>query len=130
MPESKSIKKTPNYHILYSELVSMAAKKGIVVKDVPHETLKDYAAMNPAAAKVIGYDMPNNEIQINAHWNTEIKDRYHNLHHELQEMGLMEKGDSYWQAHVDSLKGETDTEVARLEMPKPVSIAWPRGQGI
>jgi hypothetical protein len=73
--------------------------------------------MNPGAAKNIGYEMQDNEIHMNEKWNLDIKERYNNLHHELEEMGLIEKGDLYWQAHMKALENEDNTDLSSLELP-------------
>jgi hypothetical protein len=71
--------------------------------------LKDYAAQNPEAAKVMGFpDIDNNpktkEILIDK---TQPKEtQIANLKHELIEMRLMRGGMAYWDAHTIALTRE------------------------
>ncbi len=112
-----SVPETKNYEQLYENLVALAGKSGIKVKTVSYDTLKDYAAMNPDAAKTMGYDVPEDEIWLNERWNTDAQDKFENLQHELNEMGVMEAGASYKQAHEESLAEESDTTLKNLTMP-------------
>ncbi len=104
------------YGKLYEDIVARAKEMGFKVIDVPYEQLHDYAAMHPIMAKKIGYDMPDNEIHMNARWNNNIEERTKNLRHELDEYSDMEKGDEYWAAHVEATKREsTDSILQEIE---------------
>lgn len=70
------------------------------VKVVPDEKLKDYAGMNPEAAKVMGYPMEKPEIHVAASLTPEEKRQ--TVEHELVEMKAMKEGRPYWQAHVEA----------------------------
>jgi hypothetical protein len=107
------------YQGLFMQLVVKANDNGYKIKYVSHEQLSDYAAMHPLMAKTIGYDMPENEIHLNTEWNDTYKDRYENLRHELEEMGEMQGGDNYWEAHNEALESEDETDVEKVKMPSP-----------
>lgn len=87
------------------ELLDWCESKGIKVKITHSGELHDYAGMNPAIAKKMGYkNIKPNEIIIDA---TVPEDaQFKNLIHELIEKELMDDGDTYWQAHVKALKAE------------------------
>ncbi len=111
------------YEQLNQQLEELAAENGYIVRDVPYGQLRDYAAMHPIIAKRLGYDMPENEIHMNERWNESPKDRAENLYHELEELGLMHKGEDYWSAHTDSLAGEKNIDLKRLKIPKAKKMA-------
>ena len=73
--------------------------------------LHDYGAMNPEAAKTMGFpDIDNNpetkEILIDKTLPKETQ--IANLKHELIEMRLKQDGMEYWQAHLEALRREED----------------------
>ena len=87
----------------YQSLIDDLAKRGYKVKLVDAE-LKDYAGMNPLAAKDIGFPIPANEIWIDK--KLPLLRQYFTLRHESEEMNLMQGGMSYWEAHKKALKIE------------------------
>jgi hypothetical protein len=95
--------KEENNTLLFNELKSKLEKRGYSVKSRP-ESLKDYAGMNPYAAKAFGIKMPDNEIWVDESDCTTLK-------HESDEMHLMEQGLSYWDAHGKALKLESSDTV-------------------
>jgi hypothetical protein len=73
--------------------------------------LKDYSAMNPEAAKAMGFpdmdgDPETREIEIDRALPEETQ--IANLKHELIEMRLMRSGMQYWPAHEIALKKERE----------------------
>jgi len=114
------------YEILYAKLVQIAAEHGYRVVDVPYEKLLDYAAAHPLFAKTVNYDMPDDEIHMNARWNANIVERYQNLRHELEEMGFMEAGELYWPSHVKAHAREGDTDLEDIEMPRRIEKPEPQ----
>ena len=75
------------------------------------KVLKDYAGMNPEAAKDIGFpDIDGNsktqEIIIDD--GLPLETQVANLKHELTEVKLMRQGMVYWQAHELALKSENE----------------------
>ncbi len=105
------------YEESYDESLTKAKQKGYKVVYVPYEQLRDYAAMHPLIARKIGYPMPNDEIHMNAKWNTSVEDRAKNLKHELDEIDDMEPGEDYWPAHIEAGNRENDIleEVERVQ---------------
>lgn len=89
----------------YVNLLKICKKEGITVKLVPRSKLKDYAAMNDKAAKVLGYPrMKPKSIEIDKTLSSNTKLR--TLKHELVERKLMAKGNKYWKSHKIALKKE------------------------
>jgi hypothetical protein len=90
----------------YSQLKEYCKTIKIKVEEVPTSRLKDYAAMNPNAARKIGYPkMKKNTIFIDR--NLSSRTKYRTLHHEMIEMNLMEKKHYlYWKAHKIALRLE------------------------
>jgi hypothetical protein len=89
----------------FEDLLAWCKSKGIKVTFTDSRRLKDYAGMNPAIAKKMGFtDIKKNEILIDVELpeDTQLK----NLIHELIEKELMDDGDSYWVAHNKALKAE------------------------
>jgi hypothetical protein len=73
--------------------------------------LKDYAAQNPEAARVMGFpdidnDTKTKEILIDKEMPEETQ--IANLKHELIEFRLMRNGMPYWDAHLISLRKEKE----------------------
>ena len=96
-----------DYHKLYDDLVQYANSNGIKVQLKEVDVLYDYAGMNSETAKKFGFPMPDRCIYIKQ--SDPIETKYHTLNHECMEIGLVKKGDSYWEAHVKSLKRERET---------------------
>lgn len=89
----------------FSDLLSWCKSKGIKVTFTDSRSLKDFAAMNPAAAKKMGFtDIKKDEILIDVELPEDTQ--FKNLIHELIEKELMDDGDSYWTAHNKALKAE------------------------
>ena len=87
------------------ELLAWCESKGIKVKFVGEKELKDFAAMNPEAAKKMGFkDIKENEMLIDITVPEDVQ--FKNLIHELVEQELMKDGDPYWSAHTKALKAE------------------------
>lgn len=89
----------------YNALVKHAKSCGLKVKDVPSSRLKDYAGMNPCAAKKMGYkSIGKKEILIDRE--LPLHTRVRNLRHELIEYHDMKKGKDYFPAHKKALVAE------------------------
>jgi hypothetical protein len=87
------------------DLLAWCKSKDIKVTFVDSRTLKDYAGMNPAIAKKMGFtNIEKNEILIDVELPEDTQ--FKNLIHELIEQELMRDGDSYWEAHKKSLAAE------------------------
>jgi hypothetical protein len=120
------------------ELLDWCKSKGITVKFSDSSELKDYAAMNPAAAKKLGYkDIKANEVIIDVTLPEDTQ--FKNLIHELVERELINDGDSYWTAHIKALKAEkwalqkAEKFVSRRKGKAPIKsvrINVSRGTGI
>ncbi len=91
------------YKERFQDLKDYAKWLGYKVEFVGNGILKDYGALNPEVEKQWGVGCTKC-IYIDKTYSWEKK--YRTLHHELEEMGLMEKGWKYWPAHVRSLKDE------------------------
>ncbi len=123
------------------DLLKYCKDNDIKVIFTDSEILKDYSAMNPEAARAMGFpDIDRNpetkEIEIDKREpkETQVKD----LKHELVEMRLMRSGLSYWASHVEALKREkepfdfepmpeaTKTVSIEVRMPdnKPEKRSW------
>lgn len=124
------------YPELYDALVKEAESQGFHVKEVSEKKLRDYEAMNPEAAKALGYKMPAHEIEIQR--DLTFQKKYRDLNHELLERTLMAKGWTYWEAHIYALDHERDISSHLFRMTfgterdtehiakSPVSIRRPR----
>ena len=89
----------------FEDLLAWCNSKGIKVRFTDSRVLKDYAGMNPAIAKKMGFkDIKENEILIDVELPEDAQ--FKNLIHELIEKELMDDGDSYWTAHNKALKAE------------------------
>jgi hypothetical protein len=88
----------------WTALLDYCKKHGLIVKLVGNDKLHDYAAMNPCAARSIGFPIPKNEIWLDK--TPGLERRVHNLKHELIERNLMLEGESYWKAHCHALERE------------------------
>jgi len=89
----------------FEDLLAWCKSKGIKVTFTTSKRLLDYAGMNPAIAKKMGFkDIDKNEVLIDV----ELPEgtQFKNLVHELIEQELMRDGDSYWEAHKRSLAAE------------------------
>lgn len=106
-----------NWKAFRDYLVALADEHGLKVKllrtSEERTRLHDYAGMNPAAAKAMGYEMESNEIYIDA--TLPMKTQAKNLFHELNEYGLMTvKNRKYWSAHVEALKEEKECDIKEI----------------
>jgi hypothetical protein len=88
----------------WQALLTYCKNHGLTVRLADAKELHDYAAMNPEAAKRIGFPIKKNEILLDK--NPDMARRVRNLKHELVERNLMKEGDSYWQAHCIALQRE------------------------
>jgi hypothetical protein len=89
----------------FEDLLAWCKSKGIKVRFTTSKELSDFAAMNPAAAKKMGFkNIKKDEMLIDVELPEETQ--FHNLIHELIENELIEDGDSYWTAHKKSLAAE------------------------
>jgi hypothetical protein len=89
----------------YHQLLKLARTRGIRIRLVGIDVLKDYVGMNSATAKIIGFPMPANTIYLLKGLPYSIL--YHTLRHEMDEMWLIvHKGMKYWQAHTAALIDE------------------------
>ena len=80
-------------------------KQPMKIRLVNKRVLKDYAGMNPMAARALGYkNIRKNEILVAS--DTTESQRHTIINHEVDEMQHMEKGDDYWTAHKKALKSE------------------------
>lgn len=87
-----------------AQLMYELKKQHIKIELVGAKRLKDYAGMNPYAAKSIGFPLNKNTILIDK--NLSIIEKHRTLKHEIQEMKHMRNGDTYWTAHKKALKEE------------------------
>jgi hypothetical protein len=89
----------------FEDLLAWCKSKGIKVTFATSKELLDYAGMNPAIAKKMGFkNIDKNEILIDVELPEDVQ--FRNLAHELIEQELMRDGDSYWEAHKKSLAAE------------------------
>ena len=93
----------------FTKLLKYCENNGLKIVFTDSRVLKDYSAMNPEAAKVMGFpDIDNNpktkEILIDKTLPEETQ--INNLKHELIEMRLMNNGMEYWPAHEIALSEE------------------------
>lgn len=91
------------------KLVKYAEDNGLSVVFTDSEVLKDYAAMNPEAARAMGfpdYDSNTDTKEILIDKKVPEAEQVKNLKHELIEMRLMKEGMEYWDAHTISLRDE------------------------
>ena len=94
------------YKKAWKRLVEEARTLGLKVKLVGNSTLHDYAAMNPEAAKVMGFP---DTTYILIDRNLPMRSRCESLDHELEEYRRMRfHGEPYWPAHLYALKNEKD----------------------
>lgn len=119
-PDFTEMRSHATFKELLEALIEEARASGITVELKPKSVLKDYAAMNSEAAKVMGFPMPENTIYIGQ--DDSPADKYHELRHEYDEMGRMRAGQTYWQAHTAALKSE-DTKA----LPPPINGATVEG---
>ncbi len=92
-----------------NRLVQYCKDNGITVIFTDSKVLKDYAAMNPEAAKSMGFPDIDNKIEtkeILIDKNVPEVEQVKNLKHELIEMKLMQEGLQYWDAHTIALRDE------------------------
>lgn len=104
----------------FKELLKYCKGNGIKVVFTDSKILRDYGAMNPEAAKAMGFpDIDGNkktkEILIDKTLPEETQ--IQNLKHELIEMRLMENGMEYWPAHLIALKAEKRSFNFDMAMP-------------
>ena len=92
------------YRNKYLNLVAKLHQKGYQVKLVDSRSLRDYAGMNPEAAKDFGKSFEPNTYEIDGGLNWEKK--YTTLVHEINEHQSMKNGDPYWKAHCKALRDE------------------------
>jgi hypothetical protein len=95
-----------------NELIDFAKHLGYTVKFVHRNELRDYAGMNPMAAKEIGFKMPNDEIWIDRGLNDQGERE--TIIHELIETFKMKGGLKYWPAHKIALE-EQDVSFKELK---------------
>ena len=119
-----------------NELLKYCEDNNIKVVFTDSKVLADYGAMNPEAAKAMGFpDIDNNtktkEIEIDKTLPEETQTQ--NLKHELIEMALMQGGMEYWPSHVIALKCEKEpfrdwqrfqVRAVRLPSNKPKKRSW------
>ena len=91
------------------QLLKYCKNNNIKVVFTDSETLHDYGAINPEAARVMGFpdidrNLETKEILIDKTLPKETQ--IANLKHELIEMRLMRNGMAYWDAHTISLVRE------------------------
>lgn len=91
-------------HYLAAKGVKTA--NGYRIKSVSSKVLKDYAGMNPYAAKQLGFrSIRPDEILVAKDLSSEKRRR--TVNHELIEAGNMERGMPYWDAHKVALREES-----------------------
>jgi len=100
-------------------LLKYCKDNNIKVVFTDSKILKDYAAMNPEAARAMGFpdydgDEETKEILIDREMPEETQ--VANLKHELIEFRLMRNGMPYWDAHLISLR----KEVEPFDFSKPI----------
>jgi len=92
----------------FKDLLDWCKSKDIKVTFTDSRVLKDYAALNPAIAKKMGFkNIEKNEILIDVELPEDTQ--FKNLIHELIEHELMQDGEPYWSAHQKALKAEAWT---------------------
>lgn len=92
------------YRNMYINLKAKLKQKGWDTKEVDSRTLRDYAGMNPEAAKAMGAPVKRKTFEIDGGMSWEK--RYCTLVHEVNETRDMEHGKTYWDAHCAALKDE------------------------
>ena len=88
----------------YNRLVQVAHDQGFCVRQVRNRVTRDYTGMNSKAAKSLGFKMPPKMIYIDK--DLPLSTKVTTLNHEIIEVNLMRKGDSYWTAHKKALRRE------------------------
>jgi len=89
----------------FEDLLAWCKSKGIKVRFTTSKELSDFAAMNPGAAKKMGFkNIKKDEMLIDVELPEDVQ--FRNLIHELIENELIADGDSYWVAHKKSLAAE------------------------
>ena len=87
-------------------IVAVAEKlEQVPVEMKGNKDLKDYAGMNPEAAKVMGWPDKDHAIELDEHQSETVRTK--NLVHETVEQEEMKQGETYHDAHLDALKAET-----------------------
>ena len=100
-----------------NRLVQYCKDNGIIVTFTDSETLKDYAAMNPDAARAMGFPkIRTNEVEIDK--TMPLHRQIENLKHELVEWRYMDSGMDYWDAHLKAL----DEEKLPFDYNKPMNV--------
>jgi len=88
----------------YNQLVKKAHDQGLSVRQVKNRVTRDYVGMNSRAARSLGFKMPPKTIYIDK--DLPLSTKVTTLNHEIIEVNLMKKGDSYWTAHKKALRRE------------------------
>lgn len=92
-----------------NKLVRYSQDNDIKVVFTDSKVLKDYAAMNPEAARAMGFPDIDNKLEtkeILIDKELPVGTQVKNLKHELIEMRLMREGMQYWNAHSIALRDE------------------------
>ncbi len=95
----------------YDYLIKQLKDSGIRVREVSRRRIHDYAGMNWLAAKVLGYRMPKDTIDIDIQLPvlcpvSDGADKTRTLSHEVFEVDRMKAGMNYWDAHTEALINE------------------------
>lgn len=115
-----------------NKLQQYATDNGITVVFTDSAVLKDYAAMNPEAARAMGFPDIDNKLEtkeILVDKTVPEKEQVKNLKHELIEMKLMKEGLEYWPSHEIALRDEnkpfdyTQSITAIQPTPLPASFS-------
>lgn len=93
------------YKRRFLRLKAMAQASGYHIRLVPKDRMKDYIGMNYYAARMMGFPFKD-KMGIMIRESLSYKDKYETLRHEIDEIELMRKGDSYWVAHKKALSDE------------------------
>jgi len=107
------------------KLIKYCEDNHIKVVFTDSEVLKDYSAMNPEAAKAMGFPdidgkSETKEIEIDKNLPEEMQ--VENLKHELIEMRLMRGGMQYWDAHTIALVREKEPFDFSQPMQQKVNV--------
>lgn len=93
------------WHKKLKDIIAEAERRGFKIEYKTDTYFRDYAGMNPEAAKDLGWQCPKNVIRIDRSLSEE--DKYHTIKHELEEYDKMHNRNwDYRKAHFYALDNE------------------------